>query len=409
MQYSPVVLAPTYNNARTVIDIVTRVAALDLPLIVINDGSTDATETLLRDWARARDWRGVQIVAHAKNRGKAAALHSGFVAAAAAGFTHALTMDTDGQLDPEQLPELLAVSRGCPEALVVGVRDDTRPDYPARSRLGRQISNTFVRLESGVRIQDSQCGLRVYPLDLIRFTRCRAGRFCFETEIVTRAGWAGCPIREVMVNCVYQPVGQRVSHFRPAIDTLRSIRMHVWLLARALCPWPHRRMHRPTTKTEKSWRQMWRWISPVDVWRQLREDGIGRTGLAAGLAVGVFIANLPLYGLQTLLSLYAARKLHLHPLSVLAGSQLSTPPLNVILIAGAVTTGHVLLHGQLPALSDYDLRHINLRWALLPFLIEWTIGALLLGTILAVAAFAIGHSAFGLIQARAREVKVKGE
>ena len=87
--------------------------------------------------ALARRGHAVTVVTHNRNRGKAAALKTGFAAAAEAGFTHAITIDTDGQLDPEQIPELLAAARENPSALVVGCRDDGKADYPARSRLGR--------------------------------------------------------------------------------------------------------------------------------------------------------------------------------------------------------------------------------------------------------------------------------
>jgi len=231
--FSPVVVTPTYNNARTVIDVLTRVRATGLPLIVVNDGSTDATAGLLAEFVR-QNCRDVTVVTHERNRGKAAALKTGFAAAAKAGFTHAVTIDTDGQLDPEQIPELLAAARDNPGALVVGCRDDGKADYPARSRLGRRISNAAIRWESGVRIGDSQCGFRVYPVGFVRTTCCRAPYFAFEAEIITRAGWAGRPVVEVPVNCRYLPPGQRVSHFKPVKDTLRGIATHLRLLATAV-------------------------------------------------------------------------------------------------------------------------------------------------------------------------------
>ena len=73
---------------------------------------------------------------------------------------------------------------------------------------------------------------------------------------------------------------------------------------------------------------------------------------AAALAVGVFVANLPVYPFQTALCLYLARRLHLNPLAVLAGSQISTPPVGLALIAAAIYTGHLLLHGSFPILPD---------------------------------------------------------
>jgi hypothetical protein len=150
-----------------------------------------------------------------------------------AGFTHAVTIDTDGQLDPEEIPLLLAAAERSPESLIVGRRDPKGPGYPRKSRIGRSISNAFVRLESGVRVSDSQCGYRVYPLGLIRAVDCGAGHYGFETEIITRAGWAGCRVEEVTVTCRYLAPAERVSHFRPFRDTVRGVLMHFHLSARA--------------------------------------------------------------------------------------------------------------------------------------------------------------------------------
>lgn len=239
----PVIVVPTYNNASTLHDILQRIAALGLPMIVVNDGSTDRTGQVLHDWlaeVKQRDLAAL-VLTHERNRGKAAALLTGFAAAIEQGYTHAITIDTDGQLDPEEIPLLLSAAQESPCALVLGTRDDTKHDYPARSRLGRRLSNAAIRWESGVRISDSQCGLRVYPLGLIQSVPCRASRFAFEAEIITRAGWAGCPVIEVPVTCRYFPPGKRVSHFRPILDSVRGIALHARLLLRALIPWPHPR------------------------------------------------------------------------------------------------------------------------------------------------------------------------
>src|SRR4051812_31287807 len=308
MAFVPVVIAPTFNNAGTLLDVLGRVDAQGVPAIVVDDGSTDATPALLADWAqRPRDHR-VQVVTHPRNRGKAAALRTGFAAALEAGYTHAVTLDTDGQLDPEQIPDLLAVAREHPTAIVVGTRDTTADGYPARSLLGRRVSNMFVWMESGVRVSDSQCGMRVYPLDFIRSVRRTAGRYGFETEILTRAGWAGRPVVETPVRCHYLPRGRRVSHFRPWRDSILGFLMHVRLVGAALWPWTGGAGRAATAGANaltaeqaaalrplKSLRGFARWLSPVAVWRKLREEPVAgpeRTAFAGGVGIGAFIANL---------------------------------------------------------------------------------------------------------------------
>src|SRR5205814_9377530 len=118
--------ARSYNNAQTLADVLAGIEALGLAVIVVNDGSTDATAEILERWKAA----GRHGVTHPMNRGKAAALRTGFALARDLGFTHAVTIDTDGQLDPQQIPELLAAAEQAPNALVLGCRDDLHADYP---------------------------------------------------------------------------------------------------------------------------------------------------------------------------------------------------------------------------------------------------------------------------------------
>src|SRR5580658_9677496 len=268
--FRPVIITPTFNNAGTLPAVLAELSALNLSIIVVNDGSTDQTAAFLSTW------KGGTVLTHPKNQGKAAALLTGFSAAREQGFTHALTIDTDGQHDVHQTPLLLATAEQNPAALILGTRDQSTRGYPLRSRIGRMISNLCVRLESGVRVTDSQCGFRVYPLGPMAKIHCRAGFYGYETEILSRWGWAGHKIIEIPVACLYLPIEQRVSHFRPIMDSIRAFRMHIWLGLAAL----------------------FLWLSPRRAWRELRAQGGGR-GLAIGLAAGTFIACLPLFGAQS--------------------------------------------------------------------------------------------------------------
>lgn len=387
--FVPVVVAPTYNNARTLPDILAGLEALGLPVIVVNDGSTDDTAQLLQAWHETTTGAPRHALAHSHNRGKAAALRTAFAHAISLGFTHAVTIDTDGQLAPSDVRPLLERARRRTSALVIGVRDASGAGYPARSRIGRSISNRLVWIESGVRVADSQCGLRVYPLDFVASVSCRSEHFGFETEIITRAGWVGVAVRGEPVSCRYLPPGERVSHFKPWLDTLRAARMHVRLIAGALHPFPRAVAVAPAPAVPRPtvWRRFMRWMNPLTAWRQVRGDTAGRTRFAAGFAVGVFIATLPLYGVQTLVSLFAARRLKLHPLSVIAGSNVSMPPIGPLLIVGAIAIGHLILHGSLPALTDYSIHRAGLSAVIWPLLGEWIIGGVVLGALLACVAF----------------------
>jgi len=240
-----VVVAPTYNNDRTVVTILQRVYALGLPIIVVNDGSTDNTAGRLDAWHATQptdDGAPVsRVVHHAGNRGKAAAMNTGFAEAHAMGFTHAVTIDTDLQHDPEDIPTLMQASIVQPTALVLGERRDDLANTPARSLVGRRWSNRAIFVECGLRITDSQSGLRVYPLSLVMRANCRAGFYGYETEIIVRAVWMGHPVARVPITSRYLPENERVSHFRPLTDTVRCMRVHLRLLPQS--PWY--RLRRP--------------------------------------------------------------------------------------------------------------------------------------------------------------------
>jgi glycosyltransferase involved in cell wall biosynthesis len=223
--FRPCLVLPTYNNAGTLEDIVRRSLTLSIPTFVVNDGSTDDTAQVLES-LEAQPL--LHVLSHAENQGKAAAMLTGFRAAAGAGCTHAATVDTDGQLDPEQVPALLTASSAHPAALVLGVRDSKIARCPARSVIGRRLANALIRVQCGVRVIDSQCGLRVYPLAFITRVPVQADRFGFETEVITRAGWTGTPVVQVPVSCRY--FEKHLSHFRPWVDTCRAIRLHARLL-----------------------------------------------------------------------------------------------------------------------------------------------------------------------------------
>lgn len=399
--FNPILLVPTYNNAQTLGQVVSDLLALGHPVMVVNDGATDSTAEVLKQFAS--DAR-VTVVTHEINKGKAAALKTGFSAALERGFTHAATIDSDGQLAVSDLPNLLAASKESPESLVIGVRDDLAGDYPARSRTGRRVSNFFVQLECGLRVSDSQCGLRVYPLEWVTELKCPAERFGFETEIITRTGWAGGTVREVPVSCKYLPEDKRVSHFRPWVDSWRAVAMHLKLVARAWGPFPHRKLiQTPQEKAKaRAWQRLWQWFSPARMWRELREQSTAPREMAMGLALGVFIANLPIYGLQTLFSLYTARRLHLNPLTVVAASHISTPPFGPLLIALGVGVGHFILHGHWLTVAAWPESFNEWIHLLGKLMLEWTVGSFVVGA-------ALGTMVFFAASALLKKVAVERE
>jgi len=210
------VVIPVYNHARNIEGVARRALKLGFPVVVVDDGSTDATSDILRRVP------GLVRLRHAENAGKGAALMTGFEAAAELA-DWAITIDADGQHRPEEAARLAAAALDGPRAIVVGCREGMIGRHvPWTSRFGRGFSNFWVWASGGGRRIDSQSGFRTYPLPEVFALNVKARRFQFEVEVLAKAGWQGLPVREVPVSVDYHPGAPRISHFRPFVDFCRN-------------------------------------------------------------------------------------------------------------------------------------------------------------------------------------------
>lgn len=399
--FKPVILLPTYNNAPKLPAVLREVAALGYPMLVVNDGSTDQTAAVLERFVADHADQTVTRIDHPRNRGKGAALRTGFAEASRLAYTHVLSMDTDGQHDPADAQALLDASEAQPTALVIGCRDVTDPAYPSANRVGRMFSNLCIFIASGRRVDDSQSGYRVYPLGLVEAVPCRAGRYGYEAEVLTRSGWAACPLAQVPIRVIYPPAEEHISHFRPWMDSWRSAALHLRLFLRAVAPLPFKKWPPPeavSAGVDKPkaplWKRVLRWFDPRELVRSARRDRVSQMSVAAGLGVGAFVANLPVYPLQTLVAVYLAKRLHLHPVSTVAGSQLAFPPIGLGLIFAAIYLGHLVLTGGPPQWSDFSelgsLSFGEIRHLMHEYFLSWWIGGIALGIVIGLATFTLG-------------------
>ena len=228
MDRSPIptaVLIPAFNGAATVARVVGAARAYVDAVLVVDDGSEDETA------ARAAS-AGAQVVRHDTNRGKGAALHRGMHVLAEQGFERVVTMDADGQHLADQIPVLLQEAAAYPQALIVGVRQVPSALVAPLRGFGNRFANRWVEIACGQALPDTQSGFRLYPLRATLALGTRARRFAFETEVLIRAARAAMPIRSVPVQVYYPPVYERVSHFRPVVDTVRIIFVVVGLILR---------------------------------------------------------------------------------------------------------------------------------------------------------------------------------
>ncbi len=212
------IVIPVFNHARHVAEVIGAARPLGLPLYVVDDGSSDGTGALLD---RCPD---ITLLRHRHNLGKGAALLTGFTAAARDGRRWALTIDGDGQHRPEDATALLAAVADGRRCLVVGCRQgmEDNANVPWTSTFGRGFSNFWVRAAGGPRLADSQSGFRLYPLPETLALPVRARRYQYEVEVLVRARRQGLEVREAAIGVVYQPPGERVSHFRPWQDFWRN-------------------------------------------------------------------------------------------------------------------------------------------------------------------------------------------
>ncbi len=225
------VLIPSYNPGRKVLATVRAARAQWTPVWVVVDGSNDGSAEWLAEEA-GRD-PGLRVIVLPQNQGKGSAVLHGITLAAQEAFTHALTMDSDGQHPEDLIPQFMATSQATPEAMVLG-KPVFGPEAPALRVNGRKVSNAWANLETlGMGIGDSLYGFRVYPIAPLvrvmqgtRFMR----RFDFDPEAVVRLCWAG--VRPINLDApvrYFTPQEGGVSHFKYLRDNALLSWMHTRL------------------------------------------------------------------------------------------------------------------------------------------------------------------------------------
>lgn len=220
------VVIPVFNHERTVADVVHRALDLDLPVVVVDDGSTDST------YDRIKGIAGIRILRHRSNRGKGAALMTGFSQAEKTS-AWAITLDADGQHDPSDAVALVAAIPHNKRPIVIGKRQGMlAAEAPWTSRFGREFSNFWVHMAGGPFLADSQSGFRIYPLPECLHLGVESRRFQFEVEVLAKANWNRIPVIEAPISVTYRPGTPRISHFHPFFDFLRNFGVFSRLITR---------------------------------------------------------------------------------------------------------------------------------------------------------------------------------
>jgi glycosyltransferase involved in cell wall biosynthesis len=221
-------VVPVYNHETAVGSVVDGLRRHGLPVYLVDDGSRPSCAAVL-DGLAAAD-HGVRLVRLERNSGKGAAVMAGLSAAAAAGHSHVLQLDADGQHDLADVPRFLAAAQERPDAVVCG-----RPQFDAsvpRSRLYlRYLTHVMVWLNTlSLDVPDSMCGYRVYPLARVLplIASERPGRrMDFDVEMLVRLHWRGIPMCWIPTRVTYPSDG--VSQFRLVRDNALITAMHTRL------------------------------------------------------------------------------------------------------------------------------------------------------------------------------------
>ena len=220
-----VAIIPALNAERTLPRVVEEARKQIEPVVVIDDGSSDRTGEV----ARAA---GAIVLRHDVNRGKGAALKTGFAWALENGYDGVITLDADGQHLPSEIPKFLREHESSGADLIIGGRAHLFGQMLPRRRNANRFSAWVIAKCSGVPITDSQSGFRFYSAKLIRAFRLRTDGFDMESEVIVRAGRGGFRIVTIPIELGFVD-GLSTSHYKPLKDTLRI----AWTVTRARLFW----------------------------------------------------------------------------------------------------------------------------------------------------------------------------
>ncbi|WP_104734947.1 DUF2062 domain-containing protein [Hanstruepera ponticola] len=323
------VLIPTYNNERTLKRVLDGVLLITKNVIVVNDGSTDSTSKTLKSYQE------IEQIHFPKNKGKGVALREGFKKAIALGYEYAITIDSDGQHFPADIPNFinaLEVSND-KNLLLIGSRNMNQEGVPGKSSFGNKFSNFWFWFETGIKLQDTQSGFRLYPLNVIKNMTFYATKFEFEIEVIVKSAWRGVTVQNIPIQVLYDE-NERVSHFRPFKDFTRISILNTWLVIVTLF-----------------------YIKPRDVFRKLKRKGIKRffvedflgSGDSArkkglSIALGVFIGLSPFWGFHTVIVIFLAIFFRLNKAIAFAFSNVSLPPFIPFILYASFEFGQYIMN-----------------------------------------------------------------
>lgn len=320
------VLIPVFNNEELIQTVVAGVLKRTKSVIVVNDGSTDGT------LSKISAYTDISIISFPKNQGKGAALAAGFREAIKQGYSHAVTIDADGQHFADDLPIFFQAATTAPDTLFIGSRDLSTA--PGKSNFGNRFSNFWFWVETGISLTDTQSGYRLYPLTPLNKLRFLSRKYEFEIEVPVRLNWHGVPVKNIPIKVYYPPPEERVSHFRPFRDFFRISILNTMLTLIAIF-WIHPKRFF-LALFEKQKRHLF-WEKYVIASHE------SNTRKAASIGFGVFMGIFPVWGFQLAIGIPLAIFFKLNKPLFLLAANISFFPMTPVIWALSLITGKILL------------------------------------------------------------------
>jgi glycosyltransferase involved in cell wall biosynthesis len=372
------VIVPTYNNHKTLKKVLDSILDFTPNVIIVNDGSTDETSEILKQYAQLTQ------IHHVKNSGKGMALRNGFKKAIELNFEYAITIDSDGQHFASDIPGFITEIQNQPNSLLIGSRNMTQENVPKKSSFGNKFSNFWFWFETGIRLDDTQSGFRLYPLQLIP-KKYYTNKFEFEIEVIVRSAWKGIVVKNIPIQILYDPV-ERVSHFRPFKDFTRISILNTVLVINTLL-----------------------YMKPRDFFRRAKKKGFKKFFLedilessdsdfkkAAAIALGIFIGMSPFWGFQTILLLSFATLFRLNKVIAYLSSNVSFPPFIPFIIYGSLKMGSYFVSGETSLVLDSSLTLDDIQ----KNATQYIVGSLILASVSALIAGLLSYLLLTLFSSR---------
>lgn len=333
---------PTYNNEKTLARVIDDVRRQCPHVLVVNDGSTDTTARIVAE-------AGVEAITYTPNRGKGYAIRQALRYAAEHGYRYMLTLDSDGQHFAADIPQFIEEIEKTPDALLVGARNLRSDNMPGKNTFANKFSNFWFRVETGIRLDDTQSGFRLYPVERMKGMRFVTRRYEFEVEVLVRAAWRGITVRNIPIRVYYPEKSERVSHFRPGKDFTRISILNTFLVLGALLyyyPW---RFVRSLTREN-----IRRFITG-----NITHSPDSNLRLAASIGLGIFFGIAPLWGYQMIAAGVTAHFTRLNKAVAILSSNISIPPMIPFILFGSYWTGAQVLRREMPlSLSEITLDRV---------------------------------------------------